>query len=60
MCPPGKAMMFSDYKGDLLAPNGTMCLKFIDSEKEKEIELGMSWPYEKLEPYECLISDEFY
>ena len=53
-------MMFSDYKNDLLAPNGTMCLKFIDTEKEKEIELGMSWPYEKLEPHECLISDEFY
>ena len=53
-------MMFSDYKGDLLAPNGTMCLKFIDTDKEREIEAGLAWPYAKLEPYECLISDEFY
>lgn len=60
MCPPGKKIMFSDFRGDLLAPNGTMCLKFIDSEKERAIEVGVSWPYPKLEPYECLISDEFY
>ena len=37
-----------------------MCLKFIDTEKERDIEVGLSWPYQKLEPYECLISDEFY
>ena len=32
MCPPDDAIMFSDYKGELLAANGTMCLKFIDTD----------------------------
>lgn len=36
-----------------------MCLKFIDTEQEKDIDVGVSWPYEKLEPYECLIAQEF-
>ena len=36
-----------------------MCLKFIDSEKEKDIGVGVSWPYEKLEKNECLIASDF-
>ena len=36
-----------------------MCLKFIDTEQEKAIDLGVSWPYEKLAPNECLVSSEF-
>lgn len=36
-----------------------MCLYMIDTEKEKSIELGISWPYDKLEPYECIISEEY-
>ena len=36
-----------------------MCLKFIDTEREKEINLGAAWPYEKLKAYECLLSDSF-
>ena len=42
--------------GELLAADGTMCLKFIDTEQEKKIDVGVSWPYEKLEPGECLIA----
>ena len=42
-----------------IASNGTMCLKFIDTDQEKAIDLGVGWPYEKLEPYECLISSAF-
>ena len=60
MCPPDDMLMLSDFKGELLAQNGTMCLKFIDTDQERKIDVGMTWPYEKLKPYECLISDEFY
>lgn len=52
-------MMFSDASGTQLVTNGTMCMKFIDTEQEKEIDLGVSWPYEKLEPGECIISADF-
>ena len=58
-CPKHDAIMFKDAEGNYLAPNGTMCLKFIDTDQEKKIDLGVSWPYEALEPYECLISDDF-
>ena len=40
-----------------MAVNGTMCLKFIDTDQEKKISVGVSWPYEKLKPYECIISE---
>ena len=36
-----------------------MCLKFIDTDKEKQIGVGTSWPFEKLAPNECLISNQF-
>lgn len=36
-----------------------MCLKFFDTEKEREIDLGVTWPYKKLAPYECLLADSF-
>ena len=36
-----------------------MCLKFIDTDQEKKIGVGVAWPYEALKPYECLISDDF-
>lgn len=36
-----------------------MCLKMIDTEKEKNIDLGVSWPYEKLEYGECIIAAAF-
>ena len=48
-----------DSQGTELAKNGTMCLKFIDTEQEKAISLGVSWPYEKLGPNECLLSSVF-
>ena len=59
-CPPRDNMLFMNADGtEYLAPNGTMCLKFIDTNQEKKINLGVSWPYGPLEPYECLISDDF-
>ena len=33
-----------------------MCLKWLDTELERKINLGVSWPYDKLQPYECLVS----
>lgn len=36
-----------------------MCMKWLDTEKEKAIKVGTSWPYEKLNPYECVIADKF-
>ena len=36
-----------------------MCLKFIDTEQEKKIEVGISWPFEKLSRSECIISSAF-
>ena len=58
-CPPGDAMQFTDASGAYLAANGTMCLKFIDSDKEKEINVGVSWPYDKMKKGECIIADDF-
>ena len=59
-CPPKDNIMFTNADGSAyLAPNGTMCLKFIDTEQEKKIGVGIAWPYAALEPYECLISDDF-
>ena len=37
----------------------TMCLKFIDSEQERKIGVGVHWPFEKLEKNECIISSNF-
>ena len=36
-----------------------MCLKFMDTEQEKKIDLGVGWPYSAMEAYECMISNEF-
>ena len=36
-----------------------MCVKFIDTDKEKQIGIGSAWPFEKLKPNECLISNQF-
>lgn len=36
-----------------------MCMKWLDTDQEKKIDVGVSWPYDKLEPYECLISSDF-
>ena len=33
-----------------------MCLKMIDTEREKKIDLGVSWPFEKLEYGECIVA----
>ena len=50
---------FTDANGNDLAPSNSMCLKFIDTEQEKEIGVGVTWPYEKLQLGECLISSDF-
>ena len=52
-------MQVMNSEGTEIAQNGTMCLKFMDTEKEKEIDLGVGWPYTAMEPYECMISSEF-
>ena len=39
----------------MLANDGTMCLQFGDTDKEKSIDVGVSWPHEKLGPNECII-----
>ena len=59
MCPYREQMNLKNTQGTQLVENGTMCLKWLDTEQEKAINVGVSWPYEKLEQYECLVSDEF-
>ena len=36
-----------------------MNLKFIDTDQERSIDLGVSWPFSKLAPSECIISADF-
>ena len=36
-----------------------MCFKFLDTDREKEIEIGSSWPFAKLNPYECIVPSTF-
>ena len=57
-CVPGLSMKDAD-EGEPLVADGTMCVLFIDTEQEKKIDVGVSWPFEKLEPGECLISAAF-
>ena len=52
-------IQFTDTSGTELAKMGTMNLKFIDTEQEKKIDLGISWPFEKLKRGECIISTVF-
>ena len=52
-------VQFSNADGKKLAKDGAMCLKFIDTEKEKQIGLGTTWPFKKLNPHECIISNKF-
>lgn len=59
MCPLTDQMQFTDSDGEEIAPNGTMCLKMIDTEQEKKIDAGVSWPFEKLKKGECIISSDF-
>ena len=59
MCPFGNQMNVRNLDGTDLAPSGTMCLKWLDTEQEKAINVGVSWPYEKLEPYDCIVSSTF-
>lgn len=55
ICVPN--MKMTNAEGEYLAAFGTMCMKFIDTEQEKKIDVGVSWPFEKLGPGECLIAD---
>ena len=33
-----------------------LCFKWLDTEAEEGINLGVAWPFEKLNPYDCVIS----
>ena len=35
-----------------------LCFKWLDTELEKKIDLGVSWPFQKLNPLECIIMGE--
>jgi len=59
MCPADNHIRVTDAQENILAPDGTMCLKFFDTDQESKIDVGVSWPYEKLERYECIIADDF-
>ena len=59
MCPIGDMMQVMNSEGIEIAQNGTMCIKFMDTEQEKAIDLGVGWPYSAMEPYECMIATEF-
>ena len=56
LCPPEKQMIFKDSEGEELAKEGTICLKMIDTKREREIAVGVGWPYKKLAYGECIIS----
>ena len=60
LCPKDDLMQFTDQDGNELAKNGTMCLKMIDTDQEKKIDAGVSWPYKKLEYGECIIPHDFH
>ena len=34
-------------------------MKYFDTEQEKKINAGVSWPFEKLGPYDILVSSDF-
>lgn len=34
-------------------------MKFFDTNQEKKIGAGISWPFHKLKPYECVISEDY-
>ena len=55
MCPYTNQIRVTGAQGNMLAPDGTMCLQFGDTDQEKEIGVGVSWPHEKLGPNECII-----
>ena len=48
-----------DASGEKLASDGTMGVKFIDTEQEKKIDAGVSWPFNKLKQDECIINAKF-
>ena len=58
MCPDSNQIQLNNTLGEQIVANGTMCMKWLDTEQEKKINLGVSWPYEKLAPYECLVASE--
>ena len=45
--------------GTKLVDDDTMCMMFIDSDREAEIDLGVGWPFDKLEKDECIIASTF-
>ena len=59
MCPISDLINVRNTEGSDLASNGTMCIKWLDTEQEKNIDVGVGWPYDKLGPYECLIPSTF-
>ena len=53
-------MQLTDQDGKEIAANGTMCLKMIDTDQEKKIDAGVSWPYKKLDYGECILPSDFH
>ena len=59
ICPGGDNGEFTDAStGDQIANNGTLCMKFIDTKQEESIDLGVAWPYDELDPNECIVSTD--
>ena len=56
VCPYGDQMQMTDAQGNQLGSNGTMCLKFFDTEMEKDIQAGVGWPFDPLEKNQCIVS----
>ncbi len=42
-----------------IAPEGYMCMTWLDTEMEKDLGLGAGWPYKKMNPGECLVPASF-
>ena len=59
-CPHNFTVQISADEGKITYDDKKeLCFKFIDTDREKEIDLGTSWPFAKLNPYECIVPSEF-
>ena len=56
MCPQPYQIEISTDQGQITnSDEQSLCLKFIDTQQEKEIGVGTSWPFAKLSPNECIV-----
>ena len=50
---------WQQYTETLMIPEGYNHIYFYDKELEKDINVGTSWPYNSLQPDECILSSDY-